>query len=99
MGMILVGLAGCTAIDVITILQKKRQEVTSLEIEVEGDQADEFPKVYRQVNVVYRVGGKGLSEEAVARAIELSMTKYCPVNAMLRWGTRIDYRYEIINES
>lgn len=93
--MVLAGLAGCTAMDVISILKKKRQEVTSFEVHVEGEQAGEHPRVYEKVTIVYRVRG-AVTEEALARAIELSMTKYCPVSAMVREVAEIDYRYEIV---
>jgi putative redox protein len=95
MGMVLAALVGCTAMDVISILSKKRQEVSGFEIEVDGEQVDEHPRVYDTINVVYRVYGKNVSEEAVARAIELSVTKYCPVNAILRHSAKINYRHEI----
>jgi putative redox protein len=95
MGLILAGLAGCTAMDVMSILQKKRQNVRSLAIEVEGDQGDEHPKLYRHVTIVYRVSGD-VSETALERAIELSIDKYCPVNGMLKAFAEIKTRYEIV---
>lgn len=95
MGLILAGLAGCTAMDVMSILQKKRQDVKLLEIEVEGNQGDEHPRVYRDVTIVYRVSGD-VSETALARAIELSVDKYCPVNGMLKAFANVTTRYEII---
>lgn len=96
MGLILAGLAGCTAMDVMSILQKKRQDVKSLEIEVEGDQGDEHPKVYKDITIVYRVSGD-VSESALERAIELSVNKYCPVNAMVKSFATVNTRYEIIS--
>lgn len=95
MSLILTGLAGCTAMDVMSILQKKRQDVKSLEIEVEGDQGDEHPKVYRNITIVYRVSGD-VSEAALARAIELSVDKYCPVNGMVKAFAEVNTRYEIV---
>ncbi|NDJ84441.1 MAG: OsmC family protein [Chloroflexi bacterium] len=97
MGLVLVGLAGCTGMDVVSILRKKRQEISFFEIEVEGDQDDSHPRVYRNVTIVYRIAGPDLDEQAVARAIELSMTKYCPVSGMLREVGEINYRYEMVN--
>ncbi len=97
MGLVLVGLAGCTAMDVISILTKKRQPVTFFEVAVEGDQVDEHPRIYHDIAIVYRLGGKELDENAVKRAIELSMTKYCPVNGMLKDIVNIVHRYEIID--
>lgn len=96
MGLVAQALAGCTAMDVISILGKKRQKVTFFEVEVEGTQQDEHPHVYRQITVVYRVGGEDISSEAVARAIELSMTKYCSVSAMIKESAEITTRYEIV---
>lgn len=95
MGMVLLALAGCTAMDVISILQKKRQVVTAFQVAVEGDQAEDFPKIYTNITIVYKFWGNDLSEEAIARAIELSESKYCPVNAMLRNSAQMNYRYEI----
>ncbi|GAB4575009.1 MAG: OsmC family protein [Anaerolineae bacterium] len=93
--MVLVGLAGCTAMDVISILRKKKQDVTAFEVEVEGFQVDTHPKYFGEINVVYRVTGRNIDEAAVARAIELSETKYCPVSAILREKAQINSRYEI----
>lgn len=97
MGLVVAGLAGCTAMDVISILSKKRQNVTFFEVTVEGDQVDEHPRIYRDIEIVYRIGGEGLDEGAVKRAIELSITKYCPVNGMLKDIATISHRYEIID--
>ncbi len=96
MGLVVAGLAGCTAMDVISILKKKRQDVTSLEIVVEGDQQDQHPRIYKNIQIVYRVGGN-VDEKAVTRAIELSIERYCPVNGMLKEIAEIDYRYEIVD--
>jgi putative redox protein len=95
MEMLLVGLAGCTAMDVISILRKKRQDVTAFEVEVEGIQVEEHPKYFGQISVVYRVTGRGVDPAAVARAIELSETRYCPASTMLREKAQITSRFEI----
>lgn len=95
LGMVLLALAGCTAMDVMSILKKKKQEVTAFEIEVEGEQVDEHPRVYNHIVIVYHVWGNNVSEEAVARAIELSETKYCSVNGMLKLSAQIEYRFEV----
>lgn len=97
MGLVLAGLAGCTAMDVISILTKKRQTVTFFEVAVEGDQIDEHPRVYSDIEIVYRIGGNDLDEAAVKRAIDLSITKYCPVNGMLKDMVSIRHRYEIVD--
>lgn len=96
MGLVLVALAGCTIMDVASILKKKRQDITSLEVEVEGVQADEHPRVYTHIKLVYRVGGTNIDPAAVERAIELSRDKYCPVQAMLRASVIIEDRYELV---
>jgi len=99
MRVLLVGLAGCTAMDVISILRKKRQQVTGLRVEVYGgERPGEPPKVYKSIEVVYKVRGKDLDPKAVERAIELSETQYCPAMAMLRRTAEIKSRYEIEEE-
>jgi putative redox protein len=93
---ILAALASCTAMDVISIAAKKRQAVTSYAIEATGDQRDEYPQVYSEITVVHEIDGTDLSEAAIRRAIELSATKYCPVNAMVSAGpTIVHHRYRI----
>lgn len=94
MELIVAGLAGCTGMDVISILLKKRQRVTSLTVEVVGERSDEHPMVYTNIDLVYRVQGEGVDPMAVARSIELSQTKYCSVSAMLHQaGINIHTRY------
>ncbi len=94
MELALVALAGCTAMDVISILQKKREPVKSLEVSVEGTRADQHPRVYTQIEVVYRVRGN-VKPKAVADAIELSEGIYCSVGAMLGRTADITTRFEI----
>ena len=96
---LLLGLAGCTAMDVISILRKKRQEVVGLEVEVQGRRVDEHPKVYDHIEVIYRITGKEVDAKALERAIELSETRYCPVIAMVSKTAEIASRYEIEQES
>jgi putative redox protein len=95
--MLLVGQAGCTGMDVISILQKKRQNVTRYEVSVSAEQRDSQPAIYTRADVLHVVEGPGLDEAAVRRAIELSATKYCSVAAMLSAGTvEIHHRYRIL---
>lgn len=82
--LILVGLAGCTGMDVISILEKKRQQVTALEVRAHGERAETDPKKFTSFSVEYIVTGKGIDADAVERAVELSETKYCTVMATLR---------------
>lgn len=96
MELVLIALAGCTAMDVIDILKKKRQQVTGLEVRAEGTRAENYPKVYTDIQIIYLVHGKNISSQAVERAIHLSETKYCSVGAMLGKTAKIKTQYEII---
>jgi len=91
-----VALGACSAMDVISIAAKKRQTITSYQVHVEGSQRNEYPQVLTRVDVTHEVEGPGIVEAAIRRAIELSATKYCPVNAMLSAGaTEVHHRYAI----
>jgi putative redox protein len=96
--MIALGLAGCTAMDVISILQKKRQEVTSFEVKVDAARANEHPKVFTSAVIRYVLTGRNIDEAALTRAIELSALKYCPAQAMLANAFPMELRYEIYEE-
>jgi len=96
MELMLVGMAGCTAIDVIDILKKKRLTVSGLEVRVEGKRARTYPRVYVEINVCYVVRGKKIPARAVAQAIHLSEGKYCSASAMLAQSAKINSRYEIV---
>jgi putative redox protein len=87
-----VGLAGCTGMDVISILQKKRQEVTGFEVSAEVERSTEHPKVFTKIILTYTVKGKNLDPQAVERAVELSETKYCGAQAMLRKTAEITHK-------
>jgi putative redox protein len=91
-----VSLGACSAMDVISIAAKKRQEITSYRIHVEATQRDEYPQVLTSATVIHEVEGPMVEEAAIRRAIELSATKYCPVNAMLSAGaTEVHHRYVV----
>jgi putative redox protein len=98
MELLLLALGGCSGVDVVSILQKKRQQVTDYRIEVRGERRDEFPKSFTRLFVKHIVSGRGVSEQAVARAVELSDTKYCSVAATLRGSAEIITSYEIIED-
>ena len=98
MELLLIALGGCTGVDVISILKKKRQHVTDYRIEVSGERRDEFPRSFTRLMVKHIVRGHGVSEQAVASAIELSDTKYCSVAATLRGSAEIVTSYEIIED-
>lgn len=96
---VLSALGACTGMDVIGIVTKKRQTVTSYRVEVSGTQRDEYPQIYTKITVVHEVEGRDVSEAAVRRAIQLSATKYCPVSAMVASGdTVIHHRFRIRSE-
>jgi putative redox protein len=93
---VLSALAACSGMDVVSILAKKRQDMTAYAVVVTGSQRDEYPQVYTEVVMTHEVEGSDVSEAAVRRAIELSALKYCPVNAMLSSGaTIVHHRYRI----
>ncbi|RMG75239.1 MAG: OsmC family peroxiredoxin [Nitrospirae bacterium] len=96
--LVLMGLGGCTGMDVISILRKKRQKVTDFEILVQATRADQHPKKFTDIHIEYVVKGLDISEEAVKRSVELSMQKYCSVKATLEGVAKITYSYRIINE-
>ena len=95
MELMAVSLAGCTSMDVISILRKKRQDVTAYEVKVHADQADQHPHVFTQAVITYDVTGRELDEAAVIRAIELSAQRYCPAQSMLAQVMPIELVYEI----
>jgi putative redox protein len=93
---VLAALGSCTAMDVLAIAAKKRQAVEAYRIHVRGDQRDEYPQVFTEIEVVHEITGADLSEAAIRRSIELSATRYCPVSAMLSAGaTTIHHRFRI----
>ena len=91
-----IGLAGCTGMDVISILQKKRQEVTGFNVTAEVERANDHPKVFSKIILTYAVKGKNLDPQAVERAVELSETKYCGAQAML--GKTAEITHKIVLE-
>jgi putative redox protein len=95
MELMLAALGSCTATDIVVILAKKRQKLESLEIIISGERAAQPPTVWTKLEVLYRLRGT-LDEQAVARAIELSETKYCSAAATLRKTAELTYRYEIL---
>ncbi|HXD31848.1 MAG TPA: OsmC family protein [Pyrinomonadaceae bacterium] len=99
MELLLMALGSCTAVDVIGILQKKREQVTDYRVEVRGERRDEHPRSFKRMEVRHIVTGKAISPKAVAQAIELSETKYCSVAATLRPTAEIVSSYEIIEAS
>lgn len=95
MEMMLLGLGGCTAFDVVMILEKGREKVTGLEIELDGERAAEDPKVFTAVRIIYRLKGKALKPAAVERAIKLSEEKYCSASAMFAMTAKITHEWVV----
>ncbi|WP_322506834.1 OsmC family protein [Anaerolinea sp.] len=96
MELLLVGLAGCTAMDVISILEKKRQQVTGFEVRAHAERANEHPKVFTEITLEYIVTGHNIDPEAVKRAVELSENKYCSAQAMLGKTANIQHKITIL---
>lgn len=95
MELVLIGLAGCTAYDVVQILEKKRQRVTGLEVKASAERAEEPPRVYTEIRIEYLVHGRDVSAQAVEEAIRLSTDKYCSVSNMLDKTALISTEYRI----
>lgn len=98
MELLLIGLGGCTAMDVISILRKKRQNVAGMELVLDADRSDSHPTIFTAIRINYIVHGKQIDPQAVKRAIELSETKYCPASAMLSKSAEIEFSYEIVED-
>ena len=98
MELMAMSLAGCTAMDVISILRKKRQDVTDFDVRVHAERASEHPKVFTSAVIEYSVVGHGIDEAAVVRSIELSATRYCPAQAMLGQVIPIELKYHIYED-
>jgi putative redox protein len=97
--LILVSLGACTGLDVISILRKKRQDVTHYSINVHATEAAGHPKIYTSILVEHVVGGRSIDPRAVERAIELSITKYCPVHALLSRVIPVEHVYRVLEEA
>ncbi len=97
MELILLGVGGCSAMDVIHILKKARQPVDDVVIELKGERADTDPKVFTDIHLHFKVMGEGLSERQVARAVQLSAEKYCSASIMLQASVNITHSHEIVS--
>lgn len=96
MEMLLAGTGGCTAFDIVMILKKGRHQVSGCDVRLEADRAETDPKVFTRIHFHFRVSGKNLKPEAVARAIDLSKDKYCSASIMLGKSAEITHDFEII---
>jgi len=99
MEMVLLGMGGCTAFDVVLILQRQRQSITDCRIELSAERADEAPKVFTKIHVHYVVKGRALDEKKVARAVVMTAEKYCSVSIMLAKSVDVTHDFEIIEQS
>jgi putative redox protein len=97
MEVLLVSLAGCTAMDVVAMLKKKRVDLLGMTIKVDGERAAEHPKYFTRIGVEFDLQGNRIREEDVKQAVELSRDKYCSVSAMLKEKAEISYKWNIVN--
>ena len=98
MEMLLLGVGGCTSIDVLSILKKSRQDVIDFEVRVEAEREEEHPRIFKEVKIHYIIKGRKINESHVERAIELSNEKYCGASITLdQSGTKMKYTHEIVN--
>lgn len=96
MEMLLMGMGGCTQFDVLLILRRGRHDVAFCEVELEAERAETDPKVFTRIHAHFRVGGRGLSEKAVERAIRMSAEKYCSASIMLGAMAEITHDFELV---
>jgi len=95
--MLLLGLGGCTAFDVVSILRKSRQQLVDCEVEIEAERAESIPKVFTKIHLHFIVSGRDLDQSKVAKAIDLSADKYCSASRMLEKTAAITHDFEIVN--
>src|SRR5262252_5851163 len=98
MELLLMGLGGCTAFDVVHILRKGREEVTDCVVEVEAERAETDPKIFTRIHMHYRVAGRGLAPAKVERAIALSAEKYCSASAIMAKTATITHDWEVVEK-
>ncbi len=98
MEMILLGLGGCTQFDVVHILRKGRHQVTLCEVDLQAERAETDPKVFTTIHVNFKVAGPGLTEKAVARAVELSAEKFCSASIMLGASVAITHSFQLLED-
>ncbi len=99
MEMLLLGLGGCTAFDVVAILKKSRQDLVDCEVEIDAERAADVPKVFTKIHIHFIVSGHNLDDKRVSKAVDLSADKYCSASRMLEKTAAITHDYEIVNDS
>lgn len=97
MEMVLMAAGGCSAIDVVSILQKGRHDVADCEVKLTSDRREDAPRIFTHINLHFIVSGKALGDKAVSRAVDLSAEKYCSVAIMLGQGVKMSHSYEVID--
>jgi putative redox protein len=97
MEMLLVATGGCSGMDVASVLKKKRQDVIDIQVSVSGEKAETHPQRFVEIKLEYTVTGRDISDDAVKKAIELSLEKYCSVKATIEGSAKISYEYKIVN--
>ena len=98
MEMVLLGLGGCTAFDMVLILQRQRQSISDCQVEIEAERAGEAPRVFTKIHVHYIVKGRGLDPKKVERAVNMTAEKYCSVSIMLSASVELTHDFEIVEE-
>lgn len=98
MEMLLIGLGGCTGMDVASVLSKMRQDFTGIEMNITAERSEEHPTPYTKIDLEYVIYGRGMDEEKVKRAVELSQEKYCSVSAMLRKACPVNYTVSVVEQ-
>ncbi len=96
MELLLIGLGGCTGMDIVSLLKKMRQDFSGIELNINADRSEEHPNVYTKIDLEYVIYGRGIDEEKVKRVVELSQEKYCGVSAMLRKSCPVNYTWRIV---
>lgn len=94
--LLLIGLGGCSGMDVVSILKKKKEDIRGVEINIKGEKAETHPKKFTYIEIEFIVTGRNISEESVKRAVEFSMEKYCSVKATLEGSAKISFSYRIV---
>lgn len=94
--LLLIGVGGCSGMDIVSVLKKKKQKLTGLEVNVDGKKAETYPQKFTDINIEFVVTGINLSEEAVKKAVNLSMEKYCSVKATLEGAAKFTFSYKIV---
>jgi putative redox protein len=95
--MMLLGLGGCTAFDVVSILHKSRQQISDCEVEIEAERADQIPKIFTRIHLHFIVSGRALDATKVSKAVSLSADKYCSASRMLEKTATITHDFEVVN--